>query len=68
MNKEDAIKALRSGKKISHKYFSSDEYIEQKEGFYYDEKGYQIDIESFWYYRRNDGFEDGFEIYESLEK
>jgi len=62
-SKEEALKALSEGKRLTHDYFGFGEFIQQVGGFYCDEMGYQLGIEEFWHYRRNAAFDHGWSIY-----
>ncbi|AEJ81391.1 gp15 [Erwinia phage vB_EamM-Y2] len=43
MSWEEALKALREGKRVSHEYFTPDEWFEMKDGRIYCEGGYPMD-------------------------
>lgn len=52
MTKEEALKAMSEGKKIRHRYFSSDEWITQlSNGDYLLEDGVKCLPYEFWDYR-----------------
>ena len=53
MTKEKAILAMKNGQRITHEYFSSDEFIYlDKEGFLRDEKDYHLNWIEFWEIRK----------------
>lgn len=64
MTKQEAIAAMLEGKKITHYYFSKDEFIYLKNGKIHDEKGYNIDSE-FWMWRHSKDWQTDWSIYES---
>lgn len=61
MNKSEAKAELKKGAVLTHKYFTPDEFISEKEGVIIDENGYKL--HDFWKYRENEGFEDGWEFF-----
>ncbi len=62
MTKYEAIQALRKGEKITHRYFSSDEFIYMKDGTLRDENDYNMS--EFWQLRSATEWNDGYEIYQ----
>ena len=60
LSKEEAITAMNEGKTLSHKYFTSDEYITMKDGEVVDEKG--IVLTSFWKYQTAQVFDGDWKI------
>lgn len=66
MTKSEAIHALKSGKKIIHRYFMDDEFIYYRHPNVIDEKGYHLgSIENFMSDRTSSGFNDDWDIHES---
>lgn len=63
MTKEDAIIQMRQGKKITHTYFLSDEWITIKNGKILFEDGVMSNFEEFWNLRNQDFWNDGYELY-----
>lgn len=64
MTKEDAIKAMTEGKKVSHRYFTSDEYVFiNAKGFYEFEDGVTISSGEFWMFRAHESYNSDWEIY-----
>lgn len=45
MTKQEALKAMETGYKVSHRYFSDDEYILMKNGEMFTEDGYYFEDE-----------------------
>lgn len=68
LTKEEAIKALREGKKLSHRYFDSWEWIRQEGFTMIMEDGASIDTDTFWKDRDSTGFLDGWYIKEETLK
>lgn len=64
LTKEEAIKALIEGKKLSHRYFDSWEWIRQEGFTMIMEDGASIDTDTFWKDRDSTGFLDGWYIKE----
>jgi hypothetical protein len=63
MTKVEAIKAMESGWKIHHRYFSTGEYIFLKEGEIESEDGYRISVKDFWHLRRNPMWQTDWDIF-----
>lgn len=63
MTKDEAKKAMLKGEKVTHKYFSPDEYITGGNGTIIDEKGYRLNELEFWSYRTDGAFNDGWSIF-----
>jgi hypothetical protein len=47
MSKEEAIQAMKEGKKVTHRFFSSDEWMTIENGFLLLEDGVRISLEDF---------------------
>jgi hypothetical protein len=62
MNKREAIKSLKAGKRVTHKYFLSGEYLCMMDDEIYTEDGYLITPE-FWELRRQPAWDADWEIY-----
>jgi len=57
MTKEEAIQAMREGKKVTHEYCSDDEYLyERNDGKIVTEEGYTV-TNDFWSYRTSPGWQ-----------
>lgn len=64
MTREEAIEQMKQGKKVTHRYFSNDEWMTIENGKFLLEDGVRISFEEFWLYRYQDSWKDGYEIYE----
>lgn len=65
MNKEEAFKAMKEGKKVSHKYFNSKEWMTlTKDGLIEFEDGVVCEQEEFFKFRTSDAWEDGYKLFE----
>jgi len=67
MTKKEAIVLCRSGQKITHGYFSDDEFVEYKDGQFVTEDGCRMGRihDKFWTIRTGGFWEDNWCIYES---
>ena len=70
MNKQEAILAMKEGKKVRYKNFSSDERMSQlPNGDYLLEDGVIPAVtctpEEFWKYRTDSHWDDGYELFKS---
>lgn len=63
MTRGEAIKAMREGKKVTHKYFSPDEWATQVNGLIHLEDGVRCEPNEFWKYRQQEFFNEGWEIF-----
>ena len=64
MTKEEAIKAMSEGKKVRHRYFSSDEWMTQlPNGDYLFEDGVICPPQEFWQWRTDTEWGNGYEIF-----
>ncbi|UIB81328.1 hypothetical protein [Flyfo podovirus Tbat2_2] len=64
MNRDEAYQAMRNGKKLTHKYFTSDEYIHIVDGCIVNENGRYSGYDFFY----TDFMTDGFSIYQGDKK
>ena len=65
MTKDEAIKAMKEGRKVTHSYFSPGEFIEMRGTSIFDENGYNmrgINFD-FWTDRKGSGWEQDWEIF-----
>lgn len=62
MTKDQAIAAMRSGKKVTHMYFSPEEWITMKGYMIVTEKGCEYTAEEFWRYHQTERWNDGWSI------
>ena len=63
MTKQEAIIAMQNGIKLTHKNFSSDEWIREKIGMYEFEDGCLCDFEEFWQFRQGSAWEKDWEVF-----
>jgi hypothetical protein len=65
MTKQEAITAMQRGEKVTHKYFSPDEWITINDYCQIeDESGYRHEQDSFWL-DRGEQFDVGWELFEA---
>lgn len=65
MTKEEAIQAMKEGKKLTHRYFTSKEWVTMKEdGSYLFEDGVSCSALEFWTLRGQEGFNIDWEIFQ----
>lgn len=49
MTKDEAIQAMKDGKKVKHRFFTSHEWMKiRKDGMYHFEDGHVFSAELFW--------------------
>lgn len=66
MTKEEAIAAMKQGKKVAHRYFSEGEWITMVDGMIVAEDGFKISPKDFWApLRRGLAWNDDWEIVKS---
>ena len=63
MTRDEAIKAMREGKKVTHKYFSREEWATQDHGLILLEDGYKCLPAEFWWDRKSEMFENDWDIW-----
>jgi len=59
----EAKQALKEGKKITHDYFSRDEWVQGDGNEYLFEDGVRCTPDEFWQYRQIPGFNNGWQIW-----
>ena len=66
MTKEEALQAMIDGHKVTHKYFTSDEYIYMIAQNIWTEDGFNCGTvnEAFWQQRDGENWETGWSLYE----
>lgn len=62
MDRQEAIIAMREGKKVTHDRFTSTEWMTMEGRLFLTEDGYYHEPSEFWIYRP-DGFEDGWSLF-----
>jgi hypothetical protein len=62
MNKKEAIEAMKVGKKVTHEYFNSDEYIYMIGESLYDEDDLNLDRNDFWSDRLTENWSNGWSV------
>ncbi len=67
MTKQEAIEAMMAGQKVTHRHFTSDEFITMKLGRIVDENGYSFNANQFWSFRTSESFNSDWKIFESKE-
>lgn len=63
MSKEEAIQTMKEGKKVTHRFFASDEWMTIENGNLLLEDGVHISLEDFFNFRSDSLWEDGYELY-----
>lgn len=63
MTKEEAITCMKNGEKITHEYFSSDEWMTMGNGELILEDGVKCSPDYFWQSRTAEDWNDGYSIY-----
>jgi hypothetical protein len=64
MNKTEAIKAMEDGHKVTHKYFTDDEWMKMNSKSFEFEDGVTCSPLAFWKDRTGVEWEFGWEIYQ----
>jgi len=63
MTKKGAILAMMTGRKVTHRFFSPDEWITMEGNEMVLEDGVRCDPDEFWRWRILSGWEDGWSFY-----
>jgi hypothetical protein len=63
MTKEEAIKAMREGKKVTHQYFIKNEWMTMEGNRIIFEDDCSCWAHEFWADRKYVGWEDGYSLY-----
>ncbi len=68
MNKQEAIEAMRNGKRVRHRYFSDEEYIYMDCGKIHSKDGvcHDMDKVNFWTYHHQPEYNSDWEIVDAL--
>jgi hypothetical protein len=64
MNKEYAIKAMKEGKKVTHRHFTPDEWITVKGGYYEFEDGCLCTPDQFWSLRIDGSWSENWSLFD----
>lgn len=69
MNKQEAVQAIKSGKKVTHSWFSSDEWMTRGTILAIQfEDGVECSFIEFFAYRDDESWDDGYSIYDELDE
>jgi len=69
MTRFEAAQALKAGKKLTHEYFSPDEWVKGNGyGDYFLEDGVVCSAAEFWKWRQQQFFNDGWKLFEETPK
>jgi len=70
MTKDEAKQAMREGKKVTHRYFTPDEWVKSDQDgvIYILEDGVELTAREFWKYRTNPAFESDWQLFENYSK
>jgi len=67
MTRYEAAQALKAGKKLSHTYFSPDEWVKGNgDGKYILEDDVVCTAAEFWKWRQQEFFNDGWKLFEEM--
>ncbi len=62
MTKEDALIAMQNGKKVTHRYFTDNEYMYMENDMIFSEDGVHHKWSEFWDLRSSEDWETDWEI------
>jgi hypothetical protein len=63
MSKNEAIQEMQKGNKVTHRYFSPNEWMTMQNGKIVLEDGVRCDPPEFWRWRTQDSWNDGYELF-----
>ena len=63
MNEQEMLEAVRAGQKVTHRWFSDDEWMTMENEMFVFEDGVRCSQEEFWKYREGLGFREDWSIY-----
>ena len=63
MTKAEAIQAMLEGKRVTHKYFTPEEWVSMEDGMIVTEDGYNFDPDEFWMRRFGTIFDENWKIF-----
>ena len=64
MTKIEAIKLMKEGKKLTHRYFSPNEWVTIENNSILFEDGCECSQQLFWYDRKNEYWNDDWSLFE----
>jgi hypothetical protein len=62
MTKTEAIEAMKRGEKVTHQYFTQDEWVTMKGNRIVFEDGVNMSPDEYWAYREGNGWKDEYSI------
>jgi len=65
LTKEEAMNAMSEGKKVTHRFFSNDEWMTVQGGKVLLEDGVTCDAFDFWRDRQGDAWADGYSLFKT---
>lgn len=65
LSKQEAIKAMQEGKKVTHRYFTPEEYVYMKDGEMFFEDGVSCSSMEFWSLKTDTAWETDWVIFNS---
>lgn len=68
MNQQEAIQAMREGKKVTHTYFPPEEWVSMEGNKIVLEDGVRCAPSEFWKWRTEASFENGWELWKTREE
>lgn len=68
MTKQEAQEAMRAGKKVTHLYFTSDEWMTMEHGLILLEDGVRCSEHEFWHFRTENYWNEGYSIFTDKEQ
>lgn len=68
MTKQEAIRSMRAGDKVTHTLFTPEEWIATDKNKIVCENGCRMDPHIFWSYRTGEAFDEGWEVYNAINK
>ena len=64
MTKQEAIQSMEEGYKVTHEYFTDEEWMKLRNGVYIFEDGVKCTPNEFWKHRQAEWYNEGWSIYE----
>ena len=64
MNKEEAIQAMKEGKKVTHRHFAPDEWMTIRMGMMVLEDGVVCTPQEFWQWRTDPVWDNGYKLFD----